>query len=321
MASANPNAKRPILFDTDIGSDVDDALALGLILARPAAFELVAVTTVAKDPELAAEIAASLLGAGGRTDVQVSPGEAHPLLRPHAFNAFGHEAQCVLTGARAEVVGERAPERIVRAAREVEGLEIILVGPLTNLARALALDPELPRRVAGITVMGGHVREVKIGNFRCPYGIDYNLCSDPEASVSVLGAGFRTTLISADVTLQTWLRRGELDAIAATGPLGAALVHQTGLWTPVQRQIFTGIGGSVAEDNVAFLHDPLAVWSLVDASALHFEELQIVPTIENGVLRTREAPLETGFGAAMRVATAVDADRASRAIAGALAEL
>jgi len=314
-------AKRSILFDTDIGSDVDDALALALILARPAAFDLVAVTTVAHDPELAAEIAAGLLGAGGRTDIPVSPGEARPLLRSHAFNAFGHEAQCVLTGPRAKIDDERAPERIVRAAREVENLEIILVGPMTNLARALALDPELPGRVAGITVMGGHIREVKIGDFVCPYGIDYNLCSDPEATVAVLGAGFRTTLVSADVTLQTWHRPAELGSIAATGSLGAALAHQTELWAPLQRQIFTGIGGWVAEDNVAFLHDPLTVWSLVDASALQFEDLQIVPTIEKGVLRTREAGLETGLGAPMRVATAVEANRASRAIAGALAEL
>jgi len=321
MHSASASARTPILFDTDIGSDVDDALALALILARPDALDLIAVTTVASDPILAAEIAAGLLGAGGRSDVEVSPGESKPLLRPGPFNAFGHEAQCTVEGARAKILSERAPERIVRAAREVEGLEIVLVGPMTNLARALALDPALPSRVAGITVMGGHIREVKIGDFLCPYGVDYNLCSDPEASVAVLGAGFRITLVSADVTLQTWLRETELAAIAATGPLGAALVQQTELWSPVQRRIFTSIGGNLAEDNVAFLHDPLTVWSLVDASALHFEELQIVPTIEKGVLRTREVAEQEGLGAAMRVATAVDAERASRAIAGALAEL
>ena len=56
----------PILFDTDIGSDVDDALALGLILAAPEELELVAVTTVARDVELRARIAARLLGLAGR---------------------------------------------------------------------------------------------------------------------------------------------------------------------------------------------------------------------------------------------------------------
>ena len=82
-------------------------------------------------------------------------------------------------------------ERIVRAARECEGLELVAIGPLTNLAHALALDPSLPRRVAGLTVMGGHVREVKIGDFVCDPGIDYNLCSDAAASMAGVGRGFR----------------------------------------------------------------------------------------------------------------------------------
>ena len=313
--------KRPILFDNDIGSDVDDALALALILTRSEDLELVAVTTVAGDPPLAARIAASLLGAYGRTEVEVAAGESHPLLRANSFNAFGHEARCVVVGPRAEIVSEPAPQRIVRAARETPGLEIVLVGPLTNLARALALDPELPQRVAGITVMGGHVREAKIGDFVCPPGIDYNLCSDPEASVAVLGAGFRTRLVTADVTLQTWLREGELDPIARAGPLGRALVDQTHLWTPLQRRIFTALGGTLAPDNVAFLHDPLTVWSLFDETPFHFEELRIVPTIEKGVLRTHEVEAGAGLGAAMRVATAVDAEVASRGIAAALAEI
>ena len=110
------------------------------------------------------------------------------------------------------VAHEPAPERIVRAAREVEDLEIVMVGPMTNLALALALDPELPRR-AGVTIMGGHVREAKLGDFVCPFGIDYNLCSDPEAAVMVLGAGFETRLVTADVTLQCWLRTEDIERL------------------------------------------------------------------------------------------------------------
>jgi purine nucleosidase len=197
----------------------------------------------------------------------------------------------------------------------------VLVGPLTNLARALALDPELPRRVAGITVMGGHVREVRIGEHVCAPGIDYNLCSDPEATVAVLGAGFRTTLVTADVTLQTWLRRSDLARLDAGGAVARELAEQVRAWTPLQRKIFTGLGGRVAEDNVAFLHDPLTVQALVDASALCFEDLRIVPTLEAGVLRTLEVDPALGIGARMRVATRVDAGAAERAIAGALARL
>ncbi|MFP8878718.1 MAG: nucleoside hydrolase [Myxococcota bacterium] len=308
---------RPILFDTDIGSDVDDALALGLILAVPDKLSLLAVTTVAGDTALRARVAASLLGLAGRTDVEVCIGETRPLLRStKRFGAFGHEADCVADTSRAaKVSDEPAPERIVRAARETDGLEIVLVGPMTNLARALALDPKLPTRVSGITIMGGHIREVRIGGFLCSPGIDHNLCSDPEATVAVLGAGFRTTLVTSDVTLATWLSRSSLAELRGAGPVACELARQVDIWEPVQRKIFTRLGGRVDPDNAAFLHDPLTVLALIDASSLEFEPLHIVTAIEAGVLRTREVDPSLSIGASMRVATGVDALTASSQIA------
>jgi inosine-uridine nucleoside N-ribohydrolase len=82
----------------------------------------------------------------------------------------------------------------------------------------------------------------------------------------------------------------------------------------VQQKIFTGLGGTLAPDNAAFLHDPLTVLALIDATSLSFESLRIATTIERGVLRTHELPGSAGLGAEMRVATAVDAARAARAI-------
>ncbi len=306
--------RRPILLDTDIGSDVDDALALGLVLACPESLELVAVTTVARDVVLRARLAAGLLRLAGRSGVDVCAGEAEALLRPERFGWFRHEEAMLALGPEAPVSEEPAPERIVRAAREVPGLELVMIGPMTNLARALALDPQLPQRVAGVTIMGGHIRQVRIGDFVCAPGIDYNLCSDPEASVSVLGAGFRTTLVTADVTLQTWLRRDDLPRLEAAGPLGRSLAEQVRIWEPVQRELFTGLGGQVAEENAAYLHDPLTVWALVDPSPLCWETLRVVPTLESGVLRTLEVDPGLGIGAEMRVATGVDAAAAASAI-------
>ena len=311
----------PVLFDTDIGSDVDDALALALLLSAPDALDLVAVTTVGRGGAVRARVAASLLGLAGRRDVEVCVGEERPILRPeHAFNWFGHEERCIAPGPLAPISREPAPERIVRAAREVAGLELVAVGPLTNLARALALDPELPRRVAGLTVMGGHVREARIGDRVCAPGIDYNLCSDAEASVAVLGAGFRTTLVTADVTLRTWMADGDLAALDAGGPCARALAGQVRLWAPVQRRIFCEVfGGSLAADNAAFLHDPLTVLALLDPAPLRFETLRIVATVAEGTLRTHEA--EGGIGAPMRVATGVDAAAAARGVLRRLARV
>jgi purine nucleosidase len=283
----------------------------------------VAVTTVGRHGALRARVAASLLGLAGRRDVEVCVGEERPILRPpHAFNWFGHEARCVAPGPLAPISGEPAPERIARAAREVPGLELVAVGPLTNLARALAIDPELPRRVAGLTVMGGHVREARLGERVCAPGIDYNLCSDAEASVAVLGAGFRTTLVTADVTLRTWMAEGDLAGLDAGGPCARALAGQVRLWAPVQRRIFDeAFGARLAADNAAFLHDPLTVLALLDPAPLRFEALRIVATVAEGTLRTLEVDPALGMGAPTRVATGVDPAAAAREILRRLARV
>jgi purine nucleosidase len=309
---------RPLLLDTDIGSDADDILALGLILASADALDLKAVTTVSGDTRQRARIAAGMLALAGRDDVDVCAGETRPLVRPaERFVSFGHEARCLPPEPQPEISSEPAPERIVRAAREHPGLEILLIGPMTNLARALALDPGLPKRVAGITLMGGHVRRVAIGKFECAPGIDYNLCSDAEASVCVLGAGFSTTLVTADVTLQTWMKSEDLAALDGGGSAARMIAEQVRIWSPVQRTLFTGMGGDLAPDNEAFLHDPLAALALIDPSSIGFESLGILPTIQGGVMRT----LESAEGSVMKVATTVDANAAAREIARRLAGL
>ena len=284
------------------------------MLAAPEALRLVAVTTVAGDTVVRARIAARLLAIAGRSDVEVFVGEREPLLRRGRFSWFGHEGEGLAEGASAAIRDEPAAERIVRAAREEAGLEIVAIGPMTNLARALALDPELPSRVAGLTIMGGHVRRVAIGRTVFAPGIDYNLCSDPEASLAVLGAGFSTTLVTADVTLQTWMGGADVAALAAAGPLARTLAELVRIWAPVQFKLFRGLGGEMDPDNQAFLHDPLTVLSLFAPSALRLETLRIVPTIEGGVLRTLEMTPGAGLGTTMRVATSVDAPMARRAI-------
>ncbi len=298
----------PVVFDTDISGDVDDALALAVLLSAPETLRPVAVTTVSGDTRARAWGAARLLAEAERREVEVCAGARAPLLRR---NEYPIDMESYGEGASLALSDEPAPERIVRAAREVANLELIFVGPLTNLAHAIALDPKLPSRIARLTIMGGHIRRVAIGDHVCAPGIDYNLCSDPEAAMAVLGAGFRTRLVTADVTLQVWMTEVQRAQLAASPrPVPRILSRLVASWTPRQIAIFTGLGGTLARDNAAFLHDPLTVLSLIDASSLTFERLHILPTIQRGVLRTIEVPAASGLGAEMECATAVDAARA-----------
>ena len=130
-----------------------------------------------------------------------------------------------------------------------------------------------------------------------------------------------TELVTADVTLQTWITQEDVARLEKGGLVPRTLAALVRLWTPFMHELFTGIGGTLAPDNAAFLHDPLTVLGMLDPGPLGFETLRIVPTIERGVLRTREAPAGSDLGAAMEVATSVDAPAARRGIVDRLLSL
>ena len=188
----------------------------------------------------------------------------------------------------------------------------------TSRARSRSI-PSFRSRVAGLTVMGGHVREVRIGELR----VRARDRLQPLLGSRGLGGGARRRLPHHAghgrrhaLDLADHGRRA--NGSPRAGPLARALAAQIRIWEPVQRRIFTGMGGTLAPDNAAFLHDPLTVLALIDASPLRFESLRIATTIERGVLRTHELP---GRGARRGDARrdAVDPARAARAIVDRLA--
>jgi inosine-uridine nucleoside N-ribohydrolase len=126
----------------------------------------------------------------------------------------------------------------------------------------------------------------------------------------VLRAGMPTRLVTADVTLATWISAADVAAIEAVGtPFHAALAAQIRIWTSVQKRIFGSAGCDVDDDNVAFLHDPLTLACVYDESFCRFETLEIEPRIENGVLRTLEHAAPAPCTRPMRCALEVDAKR------------
>jgi len=301
---------RRIVLDTDMGSDVDDALCLALALASPE-LELVALTTVGNEARLRARISARLLELAGAARIPVHAGCRVPLVGGDGFNWFGHEGEGLLEPTEEPpLAAEHAVDALRRLLRTERDLELVLVGPLTNLAAALVLEPELASRIAQLTLMGGHVRSARYGGKTFAPGVDYNLCSDPHAALVVLRAGIPTRLVTADVTLATWITAADVARIEAVdSPFHRALAAQIRIWTPVQKRIFGSAGCDVDDDNVAFLHDPLALACVHDESFCRFETLEIETCIEAGVLRTLERPVPSADSRPMRCATEVDAKR------------
>jgi purine nucleosidase len=300
---------RRIVLDTDIGTDVDDALTLALALASPE-LELVAVTTVSGDTALRARIAARLLALAGRADVPVHAGCAQPLAAGGGFAQGGHEGEGILDGGPDDFSAEPAVDALLRLFRTGDGLELVAIGPLTNVAVALERDPGLARRVARLTLMGGWMRGVTIRGRSLPPSIDYNLCSDEAASRRVLSSGIPIRLVTPDVTVQVWLTGDDVAGLErGASPLQRALGRATRVWVPRQQHLFAGLGTPLTPDMAVFLHDPLTLACAHDESFCRIEELAIEPVTVNGVFRTLERAPGTPGTFPMRCATAVDAAR------------
>jgi purine nucleosidase len=207
--------RRKIIVDTDTAADDSFALLVGLL--HPNA-DLQAVTIVAGNVDFDQQVKNALItinqaGRGG--EVPVFPGARKPLLRPwleanaHGDGKGNHEWP--EPGQPAETIsGAQAIVDIVSA--HPGEIDLVAIGPLTNLALALGLDSELPSKLRELWIMGGC--DNSVGNVTA--AAEYNFYVDPEAAQMVLQAGFTTTIVTWTLTLAqaTWSAE-QLAGIAA----------------------------------------------------------------------------------------------------------
>jgi purine nucleosidase len=221
--------KYAVIFDTDPG--VDDAMALAFALAHPR-IELVGVTTVFGNVyvQQATQNALYLLQLAG-SHAPVAQGAAQPLQgsqgEPPAFihgaDGLGNLAnRAASDGRRPEA--RSAAQFIVDSARARPGeITLVPVGPLTNIALALKLEPRLPQLVRQVVLMGGAVREP--GNVS-PVA-EANIWGDPDAADAVFTAGFALTMVGLDVTHRVHVRVSMYEELARLKPhpLHQTLLH------------------------------------------------------------------------------------------------
>ena len=237
---------KPVIFDTDIGDDIDDALALGLALQSPE-LDVRLVTTVADDVESRTRLAWKELGLFGRHDVALATGAPEPLLDPRRPDKVAQftiltPADTVPAAARA-----RAAERIIETLmRSNEKFTIIPVGPLTNIALALREEPRIKDHIERIVLMGGSYFPAKR---------EYNIYRDRIAAQIVFQSGVPITGVGLDVTTKCKLEGADLAKIrAARNPASQFLYQLITLWQKDNPNRFPT------------LHDPLAVATAVNPS-------------------------------------------------------
>jgi purine nucleosidase len=192
---------RRIVIDTDPGQD--DAIALLLALASPAELDVVAVTATAGNVPLALTTRNSLIVVelAGRSDVPVYAGASGPLLRDLVTAEYVHGKTGLDGPALAEptlIAAEGHAVDAILGAAEQGPITMCTLGPLTNLAMALAAQPSLASRIDEIVMMGGGFSE---GGNVTP-AAEFNIYVDPHAADVVLTSGVPITMMPLDVTHQ-----------------------------------------------------------------------------------------------------------------------
>ena len=256
--------KIPLLIDTDPG--VDDALALLMAFNDPR-HEVVGLTIAAGNVGLKHTVANALkLCEVAGIDAPVFAGCPGPLLHPapdagyvhgeDGFGDVGYEA------ARRVAEGEHAAQAILRLSHEHAGkLLLVALGPLTNVALALKLDPTLPERVARIVVMGGAVT----GHGNITPAAEFNVYFDPEAAHLVFEAFQRVDLADWEGTIAHGLLHDRVvEWLAADSPRARfyeRISKKTREWSADRRGDYWHSADALA---MAYALEPEGATELVD---------------------------------------------------------
>ena len=253
-----------IWLDTDIGTDVDDALALAYVLRHPD-LELVGISTVFGDLTIRNAITERLLHLAGAPSIPIVTGLAVPLTEGRHGLLFGHEGRAVLEDPEPVLRVEVEPGGVAGARDRIDALgsalararpdRVVAIGPLTNLGALARSGVELPP----LTIMGG-----KLDRSR-PSGLsdrraEWNWYCDPVAvrHVLALGRDLEATVLPAEVTFRTGLDPSDIDRLAESDPLNRTLAALCREWLRAQAEDF-----DLADPRVV-LHDPLATAVLLE---------------------------------------------------------
>jgi purine nucleosidase len=214
-----PDTASPVLVvDTDGG--VDDAQALLMLLGAGRVPALVTTVFGNVALEAATRNVLATLASGGAGDVPVHPGAARPLLAPriearhiHGEDGLGGAPRPAGLPAAREEGAVDALRGLLRAATPAS-VDLLFLGPLTNLAILLSLDPGVAVAVRRLVIMGGTLE----GRGNTTPAAEFNIVSDPEAARIVLTSGLPIELVPWEPCRRHVMTGDEIEAVFASAP-------------------------------------------------------------------------------------------------------
>jgi purine nucleosidase/pyrimidine-specific ribonucleoside hydrolase len=292
--------RKKIILDTDIGDDIDDLFALNLLANSPEV-ELLGVTTVFRNAEKRAKMAAYALKEINRGNIPVYAGADQPLicvpetivaeeiLKKEKRDEKGKYLipQYAEYMNSAEYRSDNAVEFIVEQARKYgKELHLVLIGAFTNAALAIRTYPEVMKTIAEITVMGGCYNQ----NYP-----EWNILCDPEAARIVFSFGVPVKAVGIDVTSKCKLTKKFRQELKEKNVRGCRLL------TEMTEKWFSHY---LVETPV--MHDPLAVSTLISDEFVKFKEEKIKVVLEG---ENRGETIIAEDGNPVQVAIDVDCEK------------
>jgi purine nucleosidase len=275
-----------IIFDTDLamgapGSDIDDGFALALAHADPE-IQIDMITTVNGNTDVvsATALTLELCERLGISEIPVFKGAAAPFTHPERVRTAPSE---VLDnyGVGMHAADGYAATEIARHVMANPGeITIVAIGPLTNVAAALSLEPRLAKSVKEIVIMGG----VFLGTMaeRDMSG-EFNVWVDPESAEAVLRSGAKLRWVGLDVTLKVRLTREHARQMSAAPGAFAQLAGESSIsWIDFLRS--RNANDPDHPDSCA-MHDPLAVGVLSHPEFVTWKDAYVAIVTGDGIAR------------------------------------
>jgi len=262
-----------IILDCDPGHD--DAVAILLALAAPEQVSLSGLTVVGGNVPLQRTVdnALRVLMLAGREDVPVFAGCPRPLVREmvtaehvHGESGLDTASGELLAAPRAEAQKQHAVNHIIDTVRESAAGTVTLVatGPLTNIATALVMAPDIIDRLQQLVIMGGAFHEP--GN--ATPAAEFNIYVDPHAARSVFESGVPIVVFGLDVTHQMLITPSRLSSIQQRG-------GRTGQVVADFLEFFNQYDMSKYGWDGAPLHDPCTIAWLIDPTIFDGREMAV----------------------------------------------
>jgi inosine-uridine nucleoside N-ribohydrolase len=319
LTAALPAAAQPpqkIIFDTDFAfPPQDDAMALFFVLNSPE-LDILGITTVAgnQSVNVATADVLKILEVTSRTEIPVYQGAAAPLLhKGTAWDTKRHGGWYANEPARQPPGGFAATKKLesqgavdylVQTVMKNPGqVTILAIGPLTNIAMAMRMEPRFAGNVKQLVIMGGAIASLPDGGGNHTPNAEFNFYVDPEAAQIALRSGIPIVLSPLNVSRKARFTKADYDKIVAVD-------------TPITRLIKDNLGPGFQQrpDRIALMYDQVAAVTLVAPQLIktveQFVDVDIEPTSNYGVSVGGPQPWPGGEGATkMQVQTDLEWDQ------------